>query len=254
MKLDVSMKSLRRGTNILEVEVPKELDAHVPTGIGFFDAVLGGEGFTPSVVGLFTGEPGAGKTTLCLALADALTRAGHACLFNTGEESLVQVRKTVRRIGLANGFVCGQDRLVGDLVRHARWLQEREPGKQVVLVHDSLATLDDGKYANGHTNSCTPVRALQAIANWAKQKSPGGTYGVALIVGHVTKANQFAGKQTLKHMVDLHLHLSIDDEDGSPTRGLRLFRATKNRFGCAGIAHALRMTERGLEDEGRVME
>ena len=50
-----------------------------------------------------------------LQLADAITKAGHICLYNTGEESLYQVKMVAERLGLRNGFVVGQDTLVTDL-------------------------------------------------------------------------------------------------------------------------------------------
>ena len=69
-----------------------QLKKRCKTGIKFIDDAFGGKGMTPSVCTLFTGTPGAGKTTLMLQLADSLTRQGHVCLFNTAEESLYQVR------------------------------------------------------------------------------------------------------------------------------------------------------------------
>ena len=93
MKMNVSLKSWKNGTNILDLEVPAHLERTVHTGVKFFDDAMGGEGMTPSTAMLLTGTPGAGKTTLCLQLAETITGSGNVCLFNTGEESLFQVRK-----------------------------------------------------------------------------------------------------------------------------------------------------------------
>ena len=62
MKLNVRNDSIPFATNIKEVKVPKELRNKCATGLEYVDVCLGGKGFTPSMVTLFTGTPGAGKT------------------------------------------------------------------------------------------------------------------------------------------------------------------------------------------------
>ena len=62
------------GTNILDIKIPDILRNKFKVGIDYVDGAIGGEGFTPSCVTLFTGEPGSGKTTLLLGLADAVTK------------------------------------------------------------------------------------------------------------------------------------------------------------------------------------
>ncbi|HCT54201.1 MAG TPA: hypothetical protein DF712_17275 [Balneola sp.] len=63
MKLNVKVEDIPFGTSIQEVAVPEVLKTKVPTGLTYFDDALGGKGFTPSMVTLFIGTPGAGKTT-----------------------------------------------------------------------------------------------------------------------------------------------------------------------------------------------
>ena len=76
MKLNVKNDEVVFGTNILKVRVPKALRNKFKSGLDFVDCALGGEGFTPSQVLLFTGTPGAGKTTMMLTLADQITKSG----------------------------------------------------------------------------------------------------------------------------------------------------------------------------------
>ena len=57
MKLNVQ-NDISFGTNILDLEVPKQLRKKVMTGVDYIDCALGGAGFTPSMVTFFTGEPG----------------------------------------------------------------------------------------------------------------------------------------------------------------------------------------------------
>lgn len=74
MKLNVRNDSIDFGTNVLNIKVPDQLRNKVKSGIEYIDGAMGGEGFTPSQVVLFTGTPGAGKTTMMLDLADKLTK------------------------------------------------------------------------------------------------------------------------------------------------------------------------------------
>lgn len=248
MKLNVGLKSWKQGTNILDIDVPPQLERTVPTGLGFFDdALTSGEGITPSSSILFTGTPGAGKTTMCLQLADSITKSGNICLFNTGEESLFQVRKVAKRLNLQHGFVAGQDTKVSDILEHAATLMKANPKKQVFMILDSLATLDDGFYGNGHTNSMTPVRAIEMITDFCKE-----TYAAAITIGQVNKNGDFGGKMQIKHTVDVHAHLFIDDMKTSETFGERIFEVSKNRFGANGKRYILGMERSGLYEKGHV--
>ncbi len=233
------------GMNVLDIEVPAHLERTVPSGVQFIDDAFGGTGLTPSSVTLFTGTPGSGKTTLLLQLANALTGKGHVCLYNTGEESLLQVRRTCKRLQMKHGFVPGNARYVDEVLAHANFLRARNPAKDVVLVIDSLQTQDDGFYDNGHTNSMTPVRVIERLTEWAKT-----TFGIVIVIGHVTKDGKLAGKQQIKHTVDVHAQLFIDEKPKSETYGKRIFKISKNRFGCNGLAYVLEMNGNGLVEEG----
>jgi len=244
MNLNVGVKNLKRGTNIADIEVPAALRDRKKVGISWLDDAIGGEGFVPSSVMMLTGTPGAGKTTMLLQMADAITKSGHICLYNTGEESLYQVKMVAERLGLRNGFVVGQDTLVSKLLKHADHLRNANPGKQVFILQDSLQTLDDGKW-NGATNSMTPVRVTEMLTDWAKSN-----YGVVCFIGQVTKGGDFAGKQTILHAVDVRGRLYIDEEKRSETYGERIFEITKNRFGCSGRSYVLGMQKTGLYEKG----
>ena len=92
MKINVAIDDIPFGTSIQDIKVPDVLKKRVPTGLEYFDAVIGGEGFTPSMVTLFAGTPGCGKTTMMLTLANSLQGHGAQVVFNTAEESLHRSR------------------------------------------------------------------------------------------------------------------------------------------------------------------
>ena len=247
MNLSVGIKGLKQGTNILDIGVPEALRDRKKVEISWFDDALGGEGFVPSQVMMLTGTPGAGKTTLLLQLADSITKAGHICLYNTGEESLYQVKMVVERLGLKSGFYVGQDTMVENLLAHAEALRAAHPGQQVFILQDSLQTLNDGKWGE-NSNSMTAVRSTEMLTDWAKS-----SYGIVVFIGQVTKGGDFAGKQTILHAVDVRAHLYIDEDKRSETCGERLFEITKNRFGCSGKAYVLGMHRHGLYEKGSVV-
>ena len=175
---------------------------------------------------------------MMLQVADSLTRLGHICLFNTNEEAVVQLRKTVRRLDIRHGFIVGNDRLIPDVIKHARKLQENCRGKkakdgspvQVVVMVDSVNAHDDGKYTNGHTNSRTGERVVEMLTDWAKNKVA-GQYGIAIMLSQCTKSGEFAGRNAVIHIADSHLHLRIDQDTASVSYGQRLLEMRKNRMG-----------------------
>ena len=246
MNLNIGIKDLKRGTNIKDISVPPQLRDRKKVGIEWFDDALGGEGFVPSSVMMLTGTPGAGKTTLLLQLASAITKAGHICLYNTGEESLYQVKMVVERLGLREGFVVGQDTMVTDLLEHADSLRKANPGKQVFILQDSLQTLDDGKWKDG-VNSMTAMRCTEMLTDWAKSN-----YGVVIFIGQVNKDGDFSGKNGILHAIDVRGQLYIDTQKKSETYGERVFQITKNRFGCSGRAYVLGIAKTGLYEKGQM--
>ena len=244
MNLNVGIKALKNQTNILDVKVPDALRHKKVTGIEWFDDALGGEGFTPSTSMMLTGGPGCGKTTMLLQLANSITNAGHIALMNTGEESLYQVRMVAERLKLKHGFICGQDTYISGLLKHAEEIRKANPKKQVFILQDSLQTLDDGHYKNG-TTGATPLRCCEILTDWAKT-----TYGIVVFIGQVTKDGNFAGKNQIRHAIDIHGHLFFDDAKSSETYGERLYEVTKNRFGANGKTYILGMDREGLREKG----
>ncbi len=238
MKLNVGIKGLEHGTQLSSIKVPDKLKQRINTGIDFVNDALGGKGFTPSVCGLFTGTPGSGKTTMMLQLAASLAKkhGAKSVLFNTAEESLYQTKMQAERLRLNTEFTVGQDIMVDKLLEHANKIGAK------FLIVDSLQTMNDGKWGD-KTNSKTPQRVLQRITEWCKEN-----YTCALIIGQVNKDGKMSGNNILKHMVDLHLHLSINQDPKSEWMGFREMEVEKNRFGASGLTYILKLNERGLKE------
>jgi len=200
-------------------------------GIGELDRVLGG-GLVPGSVTLLGGEPGIGKSTLLLQVAQALgTRA--PVLYATGEESTVQVALRAQRLGGAYDRVQVAAETDIDTV-----LALAEQQRPALLVVDSIQTMQLATIPNA-AGAVTQLReCTAALVRFAKAS---GT--AVLIVGHVTKDGAIAGPRMLEHLVDTVLYFERDA--GSRFRRVR---TAKNRFGAANELGFFLMQETGLKE------
>jgi len=247
MKLEsIKIKDIEFGTSIQDVEVPNILRKRIPTGLEFFDAVIGGEGFTPSMVTLFTGTPGAGKTTLMLTLANALQGHGAEVVFNTAEESLHQIKITTDRLKLQHPFKVGGTDDIPSLLKGCDKLREANPDRPFFLIVDSLQCMNDGYFKSGRITSATNERALQLLTDYAK-----GHAVNVIVIGQVTKDGKMAGSNKLKHMVDQHLHLAVENKD-EDLKGCRVLETVKNRFGGCGHVVFMKLRRNGFSEVARI--
>jgi DNA repair protein RadA/Sms len=226
--------------------VPEALKKRIPAGLDYFDCILGGEGFTPSAVSLFTGVPGAGKTTMMLALANALQRLGSEVVFNTAEESLYQIKMTCDRLKLKQPFKVGGETRVPVLLEGCTKLREAAPGRPFFLIVDSLQCMDDGRFNTGRITTATAERSLGLLTSYAKEHACN-----VIVIGQVTKDGKMSGSNKLKHMVDSHIHLSIETKD-EDLKGCRILETQKNRFGGAGHVVFLDLMRTGFTEVARV--
>ena len=201
-------------------------------GIDEFDRVLGG-GLVPGAVLLVGGEPGVGKSTLLLHVADALAGRDGSALVATAEESVHQVQLRARRIGLASPGV--QVMSIADVDEIITIASAVEPD---VLVIDSIQTVSS-LGVSGSAGGTSQVRE-SAARLIALAKSTGTP---VVLVGHVTKDGSIAGPRTLEHMVDVVLYL-----DGDADHGLRFLRGVKNRYGSVNEVGVFAMTAEGLDE------
>ena len=247
MKINnIKVEDIAFGSSIQDIEVPQALKKRIPCGLDYFNAILGGEGFTPSAVTLFTGVPGAGKTTMMLTLANSLQRAGGEVVFNTAEESLYQVKMTCDRLRLRQPFKVGGETRVPLLLEGCNKIREAATGRPFFLIVDSLQCLDDGKFNSGRITTATAERALGLMTSYAKEHAIN-----VIVIGQVTKDGKMAGSNKLKHMVDSHVHLSIETKD-EDLKGCRILETQKNRFGGAGHVVFLDLVRSGFTEVARV--
>jgi len=225
---------------LLLSQIKKDASLHVyPTGIDEVDSVLSG-GIISDAVVLIGGEPGIGKSTLLLQMANFLGQS-KKILYISGEESPSQVADRFHRISgvnLAKNLHILYEHNVDNIIAT---IESESPD---CVIIDSIQTCFTDN-APGVQGSVGQVRYItEELTHKAKEK-----HFALLIIGHVTKDGNIAGPKTLEHIVDTVLFL-----EGERSSNLRILRSFKNRFGKVDQVGILEMTEKGLNSIKKLSE
>ncbi len=194
------------------------------------DVVLGG-GIVVGSVTLIAGQPGIGKSTLLLQLADAVAKK-HKVLYVSGEESGHQIGLRAERLGVASKQLelatsTSADDIAATIVTNAFDL----------VVVDSIQTVAASAISSAAGSVSQITNSTQLLLQAAKKSAT-----AVVLVGHVTKEGSIAGPKVLEHVVDVVLQL-----EGDRYGGFKILRATKNRFGPTTEAGIFEMDEHGLQ-------
>ncbi len=202
-----------------------------PLGVPELDLVLGGGLVNGSLI-LLGGDPGIGKSTLMLQMADLVTRDQGSVLYVSGEESAEQVKLRAERLGIAGqGIEMLAETEISIILATAR------STAPTLLIVDSIQTMYKSSMASA-PGSVAQVRECGAdLMKFAKE-----TGTATVIIGHVTKYGAIAGPKTLEHIVDTVLYF-----EGDRDQQYRILRAIKNRFGSTNEIGVFEMTARGLQ-------
>lgn len=211
-------------------EVDLESAERQSTGLVEVDRLLGGGLVRGSLV-LIGGDPGIGKSTLMLQVADGIRRAGRVVLYVSGEESAGQVKLRGDRIGI------GGDRLFMLSVRDLDQIEsEATRIEPAVIVLDSIQTVFDPAMMSPPGSVAQVREATHRLMRIAKER------GIAcFLIGHITKEGAIAGPKSLEHMVDTVMYF-----EGDKQHTTRILRVQKNRFGSASEIAIFTMGESGL--------
>lgn len=173
----------------------------------------------PSVVSMFSGSPGAGKTTMCVQVADALSEnPENLVLFNSAEQTQDQIAHLCKgRLDLKNGFLFTNYKKWEEIKLYALKLVAENPGKNIIVMIDSLSKLAGSRRSEAQRISDEFINVCQK------------TNIAGLMVVHLTKNGQFAGNNSMLHDFDSYFHLHVEDEEDDD--GFRILQSRKNRFG-----------------------
>jgi len=230
----ITAGSIASGGNVLSSQNVSEVSKHdsakrLLTGIDEVDNVLGG-GFVAGSVTLIAGQPGIGKSTLLLQLADAVAKK-HSVLYISGEESAHQVGLRAQRLGVKSTNLQLSMSTVADDI--ASTIAE---GKYDLIIVDSIQAISANAISSAAGTVSQITNSTQLLIVAAKQ-----TNTALVVVGHVTKEGSIAGPKVLEHVVDVVLQL-----EGDRYGGFKLLRGVKNRFGSTNETGIFEMVEQGL--------
>jgi DNA repair protein RadA/Sms len=202
----------------------------ITTGNPEVDRTLGG-GIVPGSLILLGGEPGIGKSTLLLQVAESLSNQGRPVLYVAGEESVEQIRLRGDRLQVKGTRLY----LLGETCLE-RILDQIGSLRPSVVIVDSIQTVFS-EASDSTAGSISQIRDCAAkLLTFAKRE------GVpVLLIGHITKDGALAGPKALEHIVDVVLYF-----EGTRHRNEKIVRAVKNRFGPSNELGIFEMSSRGL--------
>ena len=208
--------------------------SRIKTGMNELDRVLGG-GLVPDSLVLVGGDPGIGKSTLLLQMAEGVARTTKAKIaYISGEESIDQIRSRALRLGVRKE---SQIFLASETLLETAMTVIEKVSPQIIVI-DSLQTIASSNLESA-PGSVSQVREIALrLMHLAKSQK------VAVwLVGHVTKDGNIAGPKVVEHMVDTVLYF-----EGDGAHSYRILRAVKNRFGSIREMGVFEMQGEGLQE------
>lgn len=216
------------------VNLANKINSHeerLTTNIKSVDYVLGG-GIVPGSVNLISGEPGMGKSTLLMQIAAGIAANSHV-LYASGEESTSQILLRANRLKVDSNQIFLTATNSADVV-----VEKINSRKYNLVIIDSIQTMTTESIGSSSgsvaqiTNCATIITAAAKVNHVA-----------VIIIGHVTKDGNLAGPKLLEHIVDVVLSL-----EGDQTKGLKLLRVNKNRYGSNSEVAIFEMMSDGLKE------
>jgi DNA repair protein RadA/Sms len=226
----VGHKSSHGATEALTIpEISSSPQDRIKSGIEEFDRVLGGGAVYGSAL-LIGGEPGIGKSSLLLQVAEAYSRMGHKILYVSGEESAQQIKERAARFDITGDSISVANDSDLDVI-----LTMARDDYQFIII-DSIQTVASPSFESPPGTVGQVRESAARLIDLAKKSGK-----VMLLVGHITKDGMVAGPKVLEHMVDTVLYF-----EGDRYHLYRILRSQKNRFGPAGEIGVFEMTGKGL--------
>lgn len=202
------------------------------TGIREFDRVLGGGIVLGSLV-LIGGEPGIGKSTLVLQVANQLSNNIGKVLYVTAEESINQIHMRANRLLVnAEKLFLLSETDIDQIIEQLLFLRPK------VAIVDSIQIINDNSVSSAPGSVNQVKNCTSRLMEVAKKNNI-----AIIIIGHVTKGGIIAGPKLLEHMVDTVLYL-----EGERFHSFRLLRGIKNRFGATNELGIFQMRNEGMKE------
>lgn len=183
---------------------------------------------TPGAVVLLSADPGAGKSTLLAQTLDAAPM-GYTSLYVSGEETRQQIRARHRRINTPSvPVLCN--------VELPELLNYLQSAPRTLLALDSVNVFFDPKLRGAAGGTRQLINTVSQIVRVCKKKKH-----IAFCVSHVTKDSSAAGPNTLRHLVDICMTMTVHGDK-------RALQCDKNRFHQTNIKEWMLNTANGFVD------
>ncbi|MGF7058360.1 DNA repair protein RadA [Brassicibacter mesophilus] len=205
-------------------------EERIITDLEELDRVLGG-GLVKGSLTLVGGDPGIGKSTLLIQVANNISCKGLKVLYASGEESAKQIKLRSDRLSVKAQelYILAETNM--EIINNA--IENLNPD---VLIIDSIQTVYSPNIESA-PGSVSQVREVtSALMKLSKPRDM-----ATFIVGHVTKEGSIAGPRVLEHMVDTVLYF-----EGERHHTYRILRGVKNRFGSTNEIGVFEMRDVGL--------
>ena len=197
---------VNEGSYKLISEISSVNESRTQTHISELDRVLGG-GIVGGSVILIGGDPGIGKSTLMLQLAEQIK--DKKILYVSGEESASQIKLRADRLNyhLGNFYILSETNM--EIIEAV--IEKESPD---IVVVDSIQTVYRPEIESA-PGTVSQLRESSALLMHIAKKNNVAVF----IVGHITKDGMIAGPKVLEHMVDVVLQF-----EGERTHSYRILR------------------------------
>ncbi|HEY4831846.1 MAG TPA: DNA repair protein RadA, partial [Waddliaceae bacterium] len=220
----------RRPLRLKEIAVQET--PRIASRIEEFDRLVGG-GIVPGSLTLVGGDPGIGKSTLLLQLANGLAKQNLTVLYVCGEESAEQTSLRAQRLNVDSDHLF----LLSE-TNFSHIKAQIDHIKPNALIVDSIQIVYKEELTSA-PGSVSQVRDCAAeFMHIAK-----GLNIATFLIGHVTKSGEIAGPRVLEHLVDTVLYF-----EGDKQNNYRMIRVVKNRFGPTDEIAVFQMQNHGLKE------
>ena len=158
-------------------------------------------GLMPGTSMMIAGGPGSGKSTLVMDMLSKFTQQGLKCLLIQGEMDQIGHYKYCRRMP---SFGCIQTLFLKDYMENIKETIEHvfDLGYDVIAVDSIAEVLDMYRDQNGGTSKQAESWFLKLQDDVKKGKNSKNYYTSFINIQQMTKSDEFAGSNRLKHMME----------------------------------------------------